>query len=81
MGSHCPFFFLFFLFGIQVPPSRREGGGKERREEAQAGHPVCVLWLKGDGKHFYHDSAILHTDINFLFFFYSVSLLFSFFEH
>lgn len=62
MGSHCLFLFVWY-----PSSSFQEGGGKgeekkERREETQAGHPVCVLWLKKDGKHFYHDSAILDTD-------------------
>lgn len=41
-GLTLPFFVC--VFGIQVPPSRREGGGEEReggREEREAGHPVC----------------------------------------
>lgn len=38
----------------------------------EAGHPVCVLRLKEDGKHFYHDSAFLERNIIFLFYSQSV---------
>lgn len=68
MGSRCIF---FFLFGIQVPPSKMEGGGEEEEEGGgeQSGHLVCVLRLDDDddddGKHFCRDSATLDTDVNY----------------
>ena len=48
MGSHC-LFFLFLFFGIQVSPSRREGGGRVRRRRQVT---QFVLWLKGRLKAF-----------------------------
>lgn len=57
------FFIFLVFFCIQVPPSRREEEGKKGGREG--GHPVCVLRLREDGKHFCYDSAVLDANINY----------------
>lgn len=42
-----------------------EGGREGGREETSQVTQVCVLRLNDDGKHFYHDSAILDTNMNY----------------
>lgn len=59
------YFFIFFIFSFQVPPSRRGEEEKRKGGRREGGHPVCVLRLREDGKHFCYDSAVLDTNINY----------------
>lgn len=66
-GSSFFCFGFFFLLNFLLPGGRgrkrKEGGREEGRE---GGHPVCVLRLREDGKHFCYDSAVLDANINYL---------------
>lgn len=82
-GSRDGLTLLFFVCVCLVSKFLLPGGrGEEKKgREGGEGGRSPSLWLKEDGKHFYHDSAILDTDINYFQFFFFFLLLFSYCEH
>ena len=74
----------FFCVCVWYPSSSfQEGGGRRRKGGRQGGERgrSPSLWLKEDGKHFYHDSDILDTDTLIIFIFFPLSVVFSYCEH